>query len=105
MSTAKSIKEIRDAYMIKPQYDLNNCFSFYKEMHDNGHFDYVKNFLLNGDGVLGKQGYTYDAVLSAFAEVKSEEFNDYRGEYAGTHYTYFYNGEKVYERTSYSLFN
>lgn len=98
-------REIVSKYMVKPEYRLNNCLAFYRELHDNGHLDPVMNFLAHGDSVLGQQGYTWEAALSQLAQCQSSPFNDHRGEYAGSHKEYYYNGQKVYSETSYSLFN
>lgn len=100
----KTTREIRDAFR-NPDFSVQTCLAYYQELHDNGHFEVVKNFLLKGDSVLGKQGYTYNEAIRRFATVQNEPFNDSYGAYAGTYSTFLYNGEVVSKSTSYSLFN
>jgi hypothetical protein len=98
-------REIISKYMAKPEYHLNTCAAYYREMHENGYYETVLHFLLHGDSVIGKQGFTYDTILRELTTCEAASFVDHRGEYAGTHRTYKYQGQPVHYETRYSLFS
>lgn len=96
-------RQIRDKYR-NPNYSVNTCAAYYMELHDNGHYDKVLSFLMYGDAVIGRQGYTYDKVLVDLCDKSNCAFTDSRGEYAGTHTTYTYRGQHITTTTNWSLF-
>jgi hypothetical protein len=101
----KSKQEINNQFYCPASATINFCLNYYLEMHNNGHKAIVRHLLEKGDGFCGKNGYTYQELRKRVCDVKAVPFYDYQGVYAGTNYSYFYDGSLVDQSVSYSLFN
>lgn len=95
-------KELSPAIHVARQNNLSiGCFAHIEVMHEAELREEVLQYMKCKDNNTVEHG----RFLRELCSVSHERFNDERGAYDGTNYTYMYNGEVFYVEKSYSLFS
>lgn len=91
---------MKTAIQIAQEHNFTCSAHMMRELHNNGHFDRVLDYLKKNHGTT-----TAYILHKELCTAEKREFNDSQGVYAGTYHVISYMGNRVMEYTNWSLFN